>query len=131
MVVDAVPIFLHLCRGEDLPFPCWLTEPMEIIGQLVAEKAIRERRHIVTELIGDDSEALNLLVDALIRAGYHVDLVLVTCPMEEAVRRNLERDNDCISAFFTAQYQYRWLLTAAQAYPESTSAPTGVLSPEE
>ena len=116
---------------SDLPFPGWLSEPMEIIGRLVAEKAVGERRNIVTELIGDDSETLNVLVDALIGAGYHVDLVLVTCPMEQAVRRNLERDNDCISAFYAAQYQYRWLLAAAQAYPETPSAPTGILSPEE
>lgn len=113
VVVDAVPVFLSLCRGRVLPFPDGLEEPMELLGRLIAQQALRERRNIVTELIGDDAERLNFLIDALLALDYRVDMVLVHCPPEQAVRQNLDRDDDCISAFYAQRYQYQWLLDAA------------------
>src|SRR5437899_503582 len=51
VLVDAAEIFLSLGRGKYFAFPDGLEQPMEIIGRLVARRAIFERRHIVTELI--------------------------------------------------------------------------------
>jgi len=113
VLVDAVPIFLRLCQGDYLPFPDWMESPMNIIGRLVAQKAIEEQRNIVTELMGDDSEQLKELIDAMVAIGYNVDVIHVHCPFEDAVRRNLNRDDDCVSAFYAQKYQREWLMTAA------------------
>jgi len=119
VLVDAVPIFLNLCQGEYLPFPDVLEEPMKLIGMLVANQAVKERRNIVTELIGDSSEQLNELIDAMLAVGYKADIVYVDCPFEEAVRRNLNRDDDCISAFYAGKYQWEWLLEAAKEFKQA------------
>ena len=56
VLVDAAEIFLSLSCGEFFPFPDAFEQPMDIIGSLVARRAISERRHIITELIGADYE---------------------------------------------------------------------------
>lgn len=113
VLIDSVPIFLNLCRGNYLPFPDWVEGPMNLIGLLIAERAIEERRCIVTELIGDDSNQLNELINAMVAVGYKVEVAFIHCPIEEAVRRNLKRDDDCISAFYAQKYQREWLMQAA------------------
>ncbi len=55
--VDAADIFIRLSKGMSLDFPEDLEEPMDIVGTMIASRAVAERRNIVTELIGDDYEA--------------------------------------------------------------------------
>jgi hypothetical protein len=45
VLVDAADIFLSLSRGEVLPFPAPLQEPVGLIGRLVAKRALSERRN--------------------------------------------------------------------------------------
>jgi len=47
--------------------------------------------------------------------GYHVAFVQVAGGFEEAVKRNLGRGDDCISAYYAEPYQRAWLLQAAGA----------------
>jgi len=122
VLVDAAEVFLNLSRGDFFPFPEAFEEPMDIIGSLVAQRAIAERRHIVTELIGSNYEATKALIDALLAIGYRPNIQAITCDIAEATRRNANRGDDCISAYYAEPYQRRWLLQAAQ----STENPTPV-----
>lgn len=113
VLVDAAEIFLGLSRGKHFPFPKAFEEPMEAIGSRIARRAISERRHIVTEVIGAEHEPIEALVNAMHAIGYKIDAQAVTCDVEEAERRNLHRDDDSISAYYAEPYQRRWLITAA------------------
>jgi hypothetical protein len=111
-VVDAGEIFLNLCGGEIYPFPDSFEDAINIVGSLVARRAISERRNIVVEIIGADYEAAQELIDAMETIGYFVSVHCVTLDIEEAQRRNLERDEDNISCYYSEPYQQRWLLEA-------------------
>lgn len=113
VVVDAAEVFLSLSRGEYFDFPGPFEEMLAVIGPLIAHRAITERRHIVTELIGSEFEPTKALIDAMLAIGYRIDVQAVTCDIEEAQRRNLSRGDDNISAYYTEQYQRAWLHTAA------------------
>jgi hypothetical protein len=115
VLIDAAEIFLSLSRGEYFPFPDAFEEPMEIIGRLVAQRAVAERRHIVTELIGSDLEATTDLFESMRAIGYELSGEFITCDIEEAQRRNLARGDDNISCYYAEPYQRRWLLEAARA----------------
>jgi chloramphenicol 3-O-phosphotransferase len=115
VLVDAGDIFIHLSRGEFFPFPEAFEEPMQIIGRLVAQRAISQRRHIVTELIGADFDATKAFIDAMVALGYRVEVQAITCNIEEAERRNLNRGDDNISCYYAEPYQRGWLHEAAIA----------------
>lgn len=111
VLIDAAEIFHHLSGKAFLDFPVALLEPLELIGPLVTQRAISERRNIVTEIIGAESEPTIELVSALTSAGYHVEAITVTCDLEESIRRNQNR-GDNISAYYAEPFQRRWLVDA-------------------
>jgi len=113
VTVDAAEIFLNFSRGEYLPFPGPLKEPMDLMGRLVADKAVREKRNIVTEIIGADFSEVKPLMDLMLAVGYRIEVIGVTCPFEEAMKRNLGRGDDSISAFYAEPFQRGWLVEAA------------------
>jgi hypothetical protein len=88
---------------------------LNIIGPLIARRAISERRHIVTEHIGSDLEPIKALVDAMHAIGYRSDGQVVTCDIDEALRRNRSRGDDNISAYYAEPYHGTWLHEAAIA----------------
>ena len=112
VLVDAADIFLSLSRGEFLPFPGPLQEPMDLIGRLVAKRALSERRNIVTEVIGAERETLERLIEALKSIGYSVQGACITCDVEEAVRRNESRGDGDISAYYAEPFQRAWIIDA-------------------
>jgi hypothetical protein len=87
--------------------------PMELIGREVARRAVKERRHIVTEIIGAHEEQTHELMSALSSAGYKLQVCAITCEPEEAIRRNAARDtrND-VSAYYTERFQIAWIADA-------------------
>ena len=113
VVVDAAEIFVMLDGWKDQPFPGELEEPVNLVGALVAQRAITERRNIVTELIGADYAPTIALIEAMNNAGYQVMVNAVNCDIDEAARRNFARGNDEISAYFSEPYQRQWLIDAA------------------
>jgi hypothetical protein len=119
VLVDAADVFIRLSKGQSLDFPDDLEEPMEMVGAMIAHRAVAERRHIVTELIGADYEATVHLIEAMRSIGYEISVNGVNCDVEEAQRRNLARGNDNISCYFAEEYQRRWLMEAADS--EQTS----------
>jgi hypothetical protein len=109
VLIDAAEIFLSLSKGEYFEFGEAFEEPMEIIGSLIAKRAIEERRNLVTEMIGEDVQAV---FDAMTAINYKIQLKYLQCDMEEAYRRNLSRGDDNISASYTQVYHQRWILNA-------------------
>lgn len=113
VVVDAGEIFFSLCQGKKLQFPDWLEEPMEMIGRWIARKAMEERRHLVTEIVGAKLETVDTLMDAMQRIGYASELAFVDCDPKSACMRNLARKDDWISATYSEPYHLRWLIESA------------------
>ncbi len=91
VLLDASDIFLSLCQGEDLDFPGPIEEPMNLIGYGIAQRICRERRHIVTEIIGGEIALLTQLLETIKSAGYQTNLVGVRCDTAAAVERNANR----------------------------------------
>lgn len=114
VLVDAAEIFISLSRGGYYDFPDAFLEPMDLIGRLVASRAISERRNIVTEIIGSDFDETTELIEAMRSVGYKIEAVGVTCEVEEAMRRNLSRGEDNISSYYAEPFQRQWLIDAAQ-----------------
>lgn len=114
VLVDAAEIFIRLSQDEYYDFPDVLELPMDAVGGLVADRAILERRHIVTELIGADFEATNALIESMRAIGYRIEVNAITCDLDEAMRRNLARGADNVSCYYAEPYQRRWLLDAAR-----------------
>lgn len=112
VLIDAAEIFHHLSRGDaTLDFPDAFLEPLELIGSTVARRAISERRNIVTEIIGAELAPTQAMLSALEAIDYSVDLVSVTCDVEEAFLRNLNR-GDNISAYYAEPFQRKWIIDA-------------------
>jgi hypothetical protein len=84
-----------------------------LIGGLIAERAIKERRHIVTELIGAEFEPVKALIDSMKAIGYKVEIVGISCELEESIRRSENRGDDNISAYYAERFQRQWLRDAA------------------
>jgi hypothetical protein len=112
--VDAPRVFLGFCRGEVLAFPGELEEKLERAGAAVARRAVEERRSIVVEVIGQD-ERLEEMTRALESCGYRVDIQVLDCDVETAVKRNEARGENNISAYYAEAFHYRWLMAAARA----------------
>ena len=115
VLIDAAEMFHHASAEAYLDFPDALLELLELIGPLVAQRAISEQRHIVTEIIGAEREPTVELIEALRKAGYYVEAVGVTCDLEESIRRNQER-GDSISAYYAEPFQRRWLIDACAQF---------------
>ena len=115
VVLDAAEIFISLSRGKDIDFPSFLEGALDMIGTAVAKRAIRERRNIVTEVIGHEFEPFTQLIDAMTAIGYKVDLDAIAKDPIEAWKWNLQRSDDNISAFYTEKYHRKWLVEGASA----------------
>ncbi len=113
VLVDAADIFIRLSKGLSLDFPEDLEEPMEIVGTMIAGRAVAERRNIVTELIGADYDATVKLIEAMRSIGYKISVNGVSCDLEEAQRRNLARSDKDVSCYFSEEFQRKWLIAAA------------------
>ena len=112
VLIDAAEIFLSLSDGEYFEFGQAFEEPMELIGSTIAKQAIEERRNIVTEMIGD--KGFEAVFAAMTAINYKVQIKYAQCDMEEALRRNLNRGDDNISAAYTQAYHQRWILNAVK-----------------
>lgn len=111
--VDAGDIFRRLEGERILDFPGEHRWAIDIVGSLVAERAIRERRNIVTEVHFVEYSIYAALIDAMKAAGYRTRLVALHCELEEAARRNRARGPHNVSAYYTDEFNVKWLLEAA------------------
>ena len=113
VVVDAADVFINLSRGRYVDFPSGLEGTMDTIGATVARRAVRERRHIVTEIIGHEYGPTCQLIDAMLAIGYKIDVVYIHKDVAEAWKWNLSRSDSNISAYYTEPFHRKWLLDAA------------------
>lgn len=115
VLIDAAEIFLSLSNGEYFDFGFEpFEQPMEIIGTLVARRAILQRRNMVTEMTVSLEEEIKTVIDAMTRIDYKVQVVRLDCDLETAKERNLNRDDEGISAAYTQLYHQRWIRNAAK-----------------
>jgi hypothetical protein len=120
VLIDAVPIFLSLSRGVYYPFPEPFCEQLEILGSLIASRAISERRNILTEIIGNDFETTSAMFDALKLADYAIEAVAVNAPVEQCAEWNMMRGDDDISAFYAEEFQIRWITASCREFSETS-----------
>jgi formylglycine-generating enzyme required for sulfatase activity len=114
VLIDAAEMFHHMSRDNAfLDFPDAFLEPLATIGPIIARRAVAERRHIVTEIVGADYMLVDNLVTALRSTGYTVEVVAVMCDLEEALRRN-ENRGDNVSAYYAEQFQRQWIIDACR-----------------
>lgn len=112
VLIDAAEIFHHFSRDAGMfDFPGDLVIPLEAIGSSVAQRAISEKRNIVTEIIGADGDSLVKLLSALKEVGYQVEVNFMDCDLEEGKRRDANR-GDNISAYYAEPFQIRWITEA-------------------
>jgi hypothetical protein len=117
---DAGDIFINLSKGEYYDFPSHLENKMEEIGSSLVASAINNKKNIVVELIGLHFESeFKQLLELILKIGYSIEVNLITCNYEKAFRRNLDRGENNISAFFTDKYHFKWFLNAANNYLKS------------
>ncbi len=73
---------------------------MPLFQKSVLKKHLKE--------LGNNPELLKELIDQIKRINYKIDLVNLTCSIEEAKQRNANRDDDSISAYFCEPYHLEW-----------------------
>lgn len=118
VVIDAGQIFTNLGGTENHQFGQDFEEPMDIIGGVLVRQAIKQKRNIVTEIIGASEQEASSIIDAMKSIGYEVHIRLVTCDVTESYNRHLaavKTDPNYISSFFTQTYHVKWILEAAKA----------------
>ena len=110
--VDAGDIFRRIEGERIMDFPGESRPAIDTIGQLVAGRAVHERRNIVTEIHHAGYPATKALIDALTAIGYKTRVIFIELDFEEAQRRNLARGPHNISAYYTDEFHVRWLMDA-------------------
>ncbi len=119
VLVDAAEIIRSLSRGGRHKFGTIFREPLDLIGGFVAYRALKERRNVVTEMIGDRREEVEAVVDAVLALGYEVKAV--QCGLDEARRRLRGRGPDDVSAREKQSYRHRRITVATSglaAHPQ-------------
>lgn len=87
--------------GDDHPNVSGLTS---LACLLLFNETISQKKNMVIEIIGDDSHAIEPVIDGMVALGYKVTVKLVECDPAEAYKRHLKAvvDNkDYISAYHT------------------------------
>ena len=111
--IDAGDLFWFLGASVDDDFPGPWEDALQRIGRRVAEAALRERRNVVIELLGDEDSPVKAVAMSLRAAGYRTRIDAIVCGVEEAMRRNEARGADNISCYFAECLHAGWVLDAA------------------
>lgn len=119
VTVDAGDVFRRLEKGEIVDFPGEFEWMLDLIGPMVTERAISERRHIVTEVFGCDPEETTALLNLMKAVGYTTELAFVRGSIEQAELWNRSRDPDNVSSYYTDRFNVRWLTDAARAHADT------------
>lgn len=114
VALDAGEVFAALGYGSTEAFPPADPTRLNRVGSAIAERALRERRNLVIELVSNYPDQLDQVLAAMQRHGYTVRVVVLECAPEEAVRRNDARGTDSVSAYFGQSFHLAWLLGLAR-----------------
>lgn len=113
VTVDAGDIFRSMPNCEALDFPGESERFIDRVGQRVAQRAIEERRHIVTEVFGRDQKMTIDLIERMKALGYRTELVGVRASLEQSIEWNQARSPSNVSSYYTDAFNVRWLIEAA------------------
>ncbi len=110
VLLDAGEIFLNLTGSTEPRFPGSLEEKIMMIGRRIFIEATNRRYNLVTEVLGTDSDVLIAALEAIKAYGYVVEVVYVNADLDQCVKRQAERGDDNLSAYFTEGFHYTWIL---------------------
>lgn len=113
VLIDAAEIFLVISDGNHFDFPGPFVNSIQTVGIFLTEKAIREKRNIITEITGANVEPTKEMLKAMSAAGYRVEILAMKCDLEVAIERNENRDDDYVSSYYAEPFQIAWLNQAA------------------
>lgn len=114
--VDALELFQRMSQGQAGDFPGPFEELLGIVGGYIAARAVRERRHIVTELTGIDVDATKAMLDSMLEAGYRVEISQGESDMALSLQPGPCSAADAVLASYAEPCQREWLQRAAQAW---------------
>ncbi len=92
------------------------------IGELIAYRAINERRNIVLEMIADKVGSLDPIIGAMTAIGYKVDIIHISSDIDEAYRRHLnavKEDRGYLPTYFSEDYHRRCIIKAINGLANS------------
>lgn len=109
---EQVKNFVHIDYADILPIVKETFEEFEelhndytlMIMVMLIQDALFQRKNIAIEILGNDSEALLQINDAMKKYGYTTSLKHLECPDDVAIQRHekaLEEDEDYLSAYYT------------------------------
>lgn len=81
-----------------------LNEYANLASGLILRESIESKKNIVTEIIGADINAINLIIDKMREKGYQISVQEITADVIESYKRHLKaikEDPEYISAYFT------------------------------
>jgi hypothetical protein len=107
--VDAGDIFIELSIGEYYDFPSHLEDVMNRIGLEQLKEAIKTKQNIVIEIIGSEEDSVLSIIKLIELISYEINYVFVDCELDVTVKRNENRSENNISAYFTEKYHYKWI----------------------
>jgi hypothetical protein len=131
VVVDAGEIFMELSSGAAglhqatilewpaaplLPFPGPFEGALQRLGPKIVERAIREGRNLLTEIIGDQYEPTAGMLRAMKAIGYEITVIGVDCDLETALERNKHRGMETIPAGYSQVFHLKWIAEGAKKY---------------
>ena len=115
--IDGSDIFSKIVKEESADDLDQYLPTIDEIGQQIMHRAVKERRNLAIEHIGDDASEMESIVDKLNEIGYQVDLRFVDCDTTEAYLRHLkatDSDYHYLSCYFTKDLHTKWILNAFQ-----------------
>jgi len=89
--------------GDDNPKLASFTS---LACELILCESVETKKNIITEIIGDNYDAITPVIDKMKEIGYEIAFNGITCDPVEAYRRHLkavEEDKDYLSAHFTQE----------------------------
>lgn len=114
--IDAGEIFIQLSQGQYYDFPSHLESEMNEIGLEITRRSLKNRHNIVIEIIGANQESVTELIDFANQLNYTTKVEFLHCEMDVAWQRNVNRENDNISAHYCEPYHINWFQQAANEY---------------
>jgi len=114
--IDAGEIFIQLSEGKYYNFPSHLEDKMNQIGLNKMRESLNNRDNIVIEIIGAKYKLLKKVVDFAEKLNYSTVVQFLECDIDEAWERNINRDDNNVSAHFYEKFHAAWLKQAATEY---------------
>ena len=106
--IDAGEIFIQLSQGQYYDFLGHLEEKINQIGLEKMIDSFKNRKNIVIEIIGENKETIVNCAKETIKLNYSNELKLMRCELNTALKRNINRDINNISAYFCEKYHLDW-----------------------